>query len=346
MSASSVAVLIKSRAKYGKLLKLKQYSDLLDCNSIQEIVTYLKTNTHYNISLEGLQNSIIHRGNLEMILKRHMYDDFANLYSFERLVGEHYFEYMLLKSEVDQLSLFLRYFLAGKAENFPFNLPSDFRNSSKIDIIALTHAKTFDEILYILKPTRYYKLLIPFKADDNTTLDFTMIESALDNYMYASTRKLIDKYFSGETHEELIKLMCAQAELDNIRKIYRAKKYYNISVDELNSMMNHEHFYLNKQKFNQMLNASSIDEVMEILNSTKYRFLLNKHSYIYIDDFAKRLIYKLCRKKIHFSREPAVVVASAIIQTEIEIYNITNIIEGKRYNVDNETIKKLLILDE
>ena len=346
MSSSSAAVLVKSRAKYGKLLKAKEYSDLLNCNSIQEIVTYLKSNTHYNVSLEGLHNSVMHRGNIELVLKRHMYDDFANLYSFERLVGEHYFEYMLLKSEIDQLSLFLRYFLAGRAERFPFNLPSDFRNSSKIDILALTHAKTFDEILQVLQPTRYYKLLIPFKTNNNKTLDFTLIEAALDKYMYETTRKLIDKYFTGQTHEELIKLMCAQAELDNIRKIYRAKKYYNISVDELRSIINQEHFYLNKRKFNEVLNASSGDEVLEILNSTKYRFLLEKHSYIYIDDFAKRLIYKLCRKKIHFSREPAVVIASAIIQTEIEICNITNIIEGKRYNVDNETIKELLILDE
>ena len=129
MSSSSTAVLVKSRAKYGKLLKAKQYSELLNCKSTSDIVTYLKSNTHYSNSLEGLQNSVIHRGNLELVLKRHMYDDFANLYSFERLVGEHYFEYMLLKSEVDQLSLFLRYFLAGKAETFPFTLPRDFRNS-------------------------------------------------------------------------------------------------------------------------------------------------------------------------------------------------------------------------
>ena len=38
--------------------------------------------------------------------------------------------------------------------------------------------------------------------------------------------------------------------------------------------------------------------------------------------------------------------ASAINLSETEIYNITNIIEGKRYGVERDVIKAMLILDE
>ena len=47
MSEVSYAVLTKAKAKYGKRLKKDDYKHLLECDSISEIMTYLKTNTHY-----------------------------------------------------------------------------------------------------------------------------------------------------------------------------------------------------------------------------------------------------------------------------------------------------------
>ena len=348
MSSASVAVLVKSRAKFGRRLTKKNYNDLLACKNVSDIVTYLKSNTHYSSCLDGLQEAAIHRGNVEALLKRHIYTEFANLCSFERSVGEHYFEYLLLRSEVDQLLVFLRYFYAGKPNEYPFSLPDFFKKSSKIDVSALTHACSFDEILNILKHTRFYKLLVPFKPQNPDEMpDFTFIESALDRYVYANTQKLIEKDFIGNTEKELKTILEAQAELDNIRKIYRAKKYYDdTTIDEIKVMLNDLNLYLSKRKLNDMVCSQSADDVLLMLKKTRYRHSMKSEDAFQIDDFARRFLYSYCRKKMRFSREPAVVMASTIILFEDEINNITNIIEGKRYGVDADTIKSLLILDE
>lgn len=347
MSSASTAVLVKSRAKFGKRLTDKDYDDLLSCRSMGDIVTYLKSNTHYNVSLEGIHEAAVHRGNLEALLKRSMYDDFANLCSFERSVGEHYFEYLLLKSEIDQLLLFFRYFTAGTPQSFPFALPDFFKHSSKLNVAELTHAKSFNEIMNILKPTRFYKVLIPFKPrSENDPPDFTLMESALDRYLYDQTKKLCKKYFSGNTQKELMTIFGAQAELDNIRRIYRSKKYYDTTADELKALMNEQRLYLTKRALNDLLEAKDEKDVISLLKKTRYRLSLEKYEYLYIDDFARRFIFGYCRKKMHFSKEPAVVMASAINLSETEIYNITNIIEGKRYGVERDVIKAMLILDE
>ena len=130
MSSASTAILVKSRAKFGRRLTTKDYDELLSCRNILDITNFLKTNTHYGSVLENIRESAVHRGNLESLLKQKMYNDFARLCSFERSIGEHYFEYLLLRSEIDQLLLFLRYFTAGTPEKFIFNLPDFFKNST------------------------------------------------------------------------------------------------------------------------------------------------------------------------------------------------------------------------
>ena len=48
---------------------------------------------------------------------------------------------------------------------------------------------------------------------------------------------------------------------------------------------------------------------------------------------------------MRYSTNSSVVLISTVTVFETEVENITNIIEGKRYGVDNENIKKLLILE-
>lgn len=345
MSSASTAILVKSRAKFGRRLTTKDYDELLSCRNILDITNFLKTNTHYGSVLENIRESAVHRGNLESLLKQKMYNDFARLCSFERSIGEHYFEYLLLRSEIDQLLLFLRYFTAGTPEKFIFNLPDFFKNSTKFDIEGLTQAKTYDDILQAIKFTKYYKLLIPFKPAEGKNPDFTIIESVLDRYMYEFTDHMVNRYFKGEERKELRRIFGIQGELDNIRKAYRAKRYYNTADDVVKSLFNSEEIYLNRRTTEQIVTAEKSDDILEILNKTRYRHYLSKFEYSYIDDLAKRILYNYCRRKMHTSKHAAVVMASAIMLSEIEIENITNIIEGKRYEVDADTIRQLLILD-
>ena len=345
MSAASTAILVKSRSKFGRRLTTKDYDELLSCRNILDITNFLKANTHYGSVLESIRESAVHRGNLESLLKQKMYNDFARLCSFERSIGEHYFEYLLLRSEIDQLLLFLRYFTAGTPEKFIFNLPDFFKNSTKFNIEGLTQAKSYDDILQAIKSTKYHDLLIPFKPDEGKNPDFTIIESVLDRYMYEFTDNMVARHFKGEERRELQRIFGIQGELINIRKAYRAKRYYNTSGDVIKSMFNGEAIYLNRRITEQIIAAEKSDDILEILKKTRYRHYLSKIEYSYIDDLANRVLYDYCRRKMHFSKHAAVVMASAIVLSEIEIENITNVIEGKRYEVDADTIRKLLILD-
>lgn len=344
MSKAATAILVKSRAKYGRRLVARDYDELLSCKNVSDIVAYLRTNTHYNVSLDGIREAAVHRGNLEQLLKSKIYNDFAELCKFERSIGEHYFEYLMMKNEIDRLLVFLRYFTAGYPEKYLFALPDFFSKNSKIDFVGITESKSFDDILNHLKRTDYYSLLSPFQTNDGT-FDFTTAESVLDRYLYQQTEKMIDKNFSGKEKQELKRLFATSAELDNIRKIYRAKEYFGVSETMLKAQLNDMRALLNKTQYNSLISCESAAEVIDILKKTKYKFEIEKCEFSFIDELANRVKFDFFRREMCFSSYAAVVMAATIFIFEIEIENITNIIEGKRYGVDNELIKKMLILE-
>ena len=84
-SKSSNAVLAKSRAMYGKSLKEDDYRQLIECKTVPEIASYLKTRTRYSKALTGMVENEIHRGQLEPLLRQDVYSD---VYALSRYAAE------------------------------------------------------------------------------------------------------------------------------------------------------------------------------------------------------------------------------------------------------------------
>ncbi len=68
MSQASNVLLTKSRAMFGKRLTAQNISDLLGCQTVTEVAVYLKNNTHYAYALRNIDESNVHRGQLEAAL--------------------------------------------------------------------------------------------------------------------------------------------------------------------------------------------------------------------------------------------------------------------------------------
>ena len=64
MSNTSFAVLTKAKAKFGKRLTEKDYTSLLACQSVAEVMSYLKSYTHYSAALRDINERDVHRGRL------------------------------------------------------------------------------------------------------------------------------------------------------------------------------------------------------------------------------------------------------------------------------------------
>lgn len=342
---ASNSILAKTRAKYGACLNEQNYRDLTAMSGVTDVAAYLKTRTHYATVLENTRESAVHRGNLERLLEGYFLKEINQLCRFERSVGEHMFECVMRRTEVEELLSFLRYLIAGHPKDYLLHLSDAVNYHSNFDLVSLCEVTDYDGLLEFLKGTDLYRVFRNFKPASGEKLDYTMLEASLDKYLYGFEMEVIEKNFVGETQKELCALLTESAELLNLRRVIRAKRYFNAKDDVLRSMMINAHSGVSARQLNEMIDAPTADAAVAVLKKTRYRRDLETLNFSYVDDFAKRVVYSRCRRKIRMSGHPAVVMLCYIKLIGIEIDNVTNIIEGVRYRLGAEAINKLLVTE-
>ena len=78
ISYSGIAT--KTRAMRGKLLTREDYASLAELKSVADAVTYLRQHTAYGGLLKEVTESRLHRGVVEELLLRSLYEDFNKIY--------------------------------------------------------------------------------------------------------------------------------------------------------------------------------------------------------------------------------------------------------------------------
>lgn len=66
-------IVTKTRAMESRLLSPGQFQELASLHTIPEAVEYLKKNTAYAETLESLEPTQLHRGNIEKLLTQSLY---------------------------------------------------------------------------------------------------------------------------------------------------------------------------------------------------------------------------------------------------------------------------------
>lgn len=343
---SSNVVAAKARAMYGRRLKVQQYHDLLNCHSVTEIARYLAANTDYGKVLAGINDREIYRGQLENRLKQKLFADSASLGHYELSVRDTFAAYLLQRSEVEQVLSALMHLNADMPKDYFFSMPASLAIHSHIDLVRLSNAEDdFDAVLAALEHTPYKALLEPFRPSLDKPLDYTAAENALYTYLYGNLYRMIEHLPLKGTREDLKQIVDVYLDLNNFARILRFKTYFQAGPDYIRSNLL-PFGSLNKKQIEQMIQADNADEVREILSKTRLGKRVRKIEYNFADQLAERSLYNAASHSIHFSVHPAVVMLSYIFYMQIELMDIINIVEGTRYKLPPEEIKKLLAFSD
>lgn len=336
------AVIAKARAMYGKRLTGKDYQSLINCSSVGEVMAYLKTHTKYSAVLNSMSERDVHRGQLETVLKQQQIQEFASLSHYEIATGERFSQFLINKAEVEQLSHFLMLLSSGNTERYIFDLPSHLISHTKLDLKAMIKARSFNEFLACLEKTRYKKLLEPFKPQNGEPLDMPKIENALYSDMYDNLFEIINKHTSGKEKKGLTVLFSNRVDLMNFVLVLRLQKYYHMKPDDIYALL-YPHGSVRESVLREMCQAHSPKELFAVAAKSSVGKRIAKMEYSYAGEIDRRGGFQDARRQIRFSTVPTVVMMSYLFLEQTELHNIINIIEGVRYNVDPDIIKKLLI---
>ena len=107
MPNTSFAVMTKARSKFGKRLTDKDYNSLLACQSVAEVMSYLKSYTRYSKALEDMNERDVHRGRLEALLRQNLFYEFDSLCRYDSSISSGLSKYIIESIEVEQIVRFL-----------------------------------------------------------------------------------------------------------------------------------------------------------------------------------------------------------------------------------------------
>lgn len=340
-SFSSNAILAKARAMYGRRLKAEDYRALLSCKTVGEVASYLKNQTAYRSVLAGISETDVHRLQLETKLRQKLFDDYAALCRYEISVGEHFSQYLINRTEIEQILHSLLLLNANMPEEYLFAMPIYLSRHTKINLVALSHIKNFDDLLNALSHSPYRALLEPFRPTEGNKLHYTEIENALYSYLYGTVFQVIDHHMKGEAARQLRELFNSYIDLQNYVRIFRLKFIYHSKIDFVRSALL-PYGTLKQNVLNKMLAADSQEALNTVLAKTPIGRQISKIEYSYVDEIPNRVKYSTCRRDIRFSTHPSVVMMSYIFLTQCEIFDIITIVEGIRYQLPTDQIEKLL----
>ncbi|HAN44461.1 MAG TPA: hypothetical protein DCP97_03625 [Ruminococcaceae bacterium] len=308
-----------------------------------EIAAYLKHETHYKDVLADVEEALIHRGQLENLLRREVLERYSRLLRFEHSSGDEFYGYMVMKNEIEQILLCIRLLNSGSSEKYISWMPGYLIKICSFDLIKLAKISSFDELLQILSDTPYGAIIERFKPQNGEIVDVSACEAALMTYYYQKLLSAVKKHFKGDTQSQLVKMINSEIDLYNIMVIYRLKKYFNSSEQYIHARLIPIKTALSGLIFKTCLTEPEPERFLQWLKNRRVSRHFDSQSIENLEQLTAKISIYRARKNMRFSVEAPVVLFSFMILMNAEVENIINVIEGKRYKVSDSVIEKLLL---
>ncbi len=340
MKGNYSAVAAKLKAIEGTRLKEEDYEELLSKNTVQEIYTLLASHSSYREVLSGLTRSQLHRSEIEKRLRHEMLREYGRVYHFMDLNRKRMLEFWFYRREIEFLKRGLRHLFNHETNEWiedEDEFEEFFKRHTKLDCNMIETAETLDKLIEACRNTRYADML---RRAQNIGADYFTTSMVLDKSYYMGVWKAKDKYLSGEDRRLFADAFGIEMDMNNILWIYRGKKYFNMPPETIYTLIPHR-YKLSEEDLRSMISAATADEVVAAAQKTPYKSLFDG-----LDEgfFPEENMNRIHRKKalgvLSSAPESMAAVYAYFNLKEIEIYNITTLIESIRYSLDKQTIRR------
>ncbi len=337
------AIITKAKSIYGNFLKADDYERLSKMHSVADVVSYLKKQKNYQMILRDVQEMTIHRGHLEALIRKNAFDHIFRLMKLVYSKDEEFYKLNIVHQENEILLSVMRTIISDDQEDAKGKVPYFFDVHTDLDLSKLLKATTYDEVLEAVENSDYYPILKKYYTKTKDNIRYLDIEHALEAYYYDEAFRRIENNYKGSLKKDLESIFETRIELSNIIKIYRLKKFYQADPVTIKSVIIKKHSRISERKLDEIINLPNPNLILKYLSVSEYSKFTNEKEYVYVEYYAGQIRFHLAKKYMYFSTDVPKVYQAFITLSDIEIENITNIIEGIRYQVDENEIRQMLI---
>jgi V/A-type H+-transporting ATPase subunit C len=326
----------KTRAMFGRILKEADYRAIMGKDSVGGIADYLKNETHYAGELADIDEGDIHRGRLEVLLKRGLMKDYGKLAVFSQGILRGFVRTVYKKHEIESLKLLFRAFVAGNVP--PETLEESLLFLSRYDRLnmpKLALSKDAAEFVGNLQGTEYYHRLRSFLGEPGSFPLF-QIEMALDSYYYNEIEHALRHLLKGEDAEIARELYGSEIDLFNLMTAYRCKVFYHMDRDVVNSYWVANRHRISQDIRTRMLDAPDREALMEVLSQSPYAEVFRNADERLFDIEVQEWLYRLHYRKFQQKVFTIACMLSYLRIRDTEIHNVITLIECARYRLPEE----------
>ncbi len=341
MGASANVVSAKVRALYGHRLMPEDYNAMLHAHSVSEVASYLKAHTGYKAALADVNESTLHRGYLETILRRCRFEQLTALSRYESMTRMPLSEAFIRFGEIRQLLLFLRLLGAGRPEAYFFDMPLYFNSHSRLNLVGLSEVRSYDDLCALLDGTEYARTVRQFPPDENGRIPLPETETALYTDWYREFFDRIRRYTHGEERRQLTELLSQHLNTRNVLRIYRLKQYFDRTPEQIRPYLIAPSCGMPQASLERLLQADA-GQVIPLFAQMPAGRGIPADRFADLAQLQHHVTAYRSRHYIHYSVYPSVVLLSYMFISGAEVDDIVNIIEGIRYGLSPAQIRRLL----
>ncbi|MEG0958983.1 MAG: V-type ATPase subunit, partial [Erysipelotrichaceae bacterium] len=301
MDFATGALASKAKAMYGRMLKQQNYEELLRKKSVSEIAYYLKNETDYAEVLSDVHETTLHRGQLENLMHRYIFEKTMRLVRFAGTAHASFYSSFIIPEESEQILNQIRLLNSDLYEEFAQDVPLYLNKFTSFDLMKLHQTKNFNEMLTVLKGTGFDLVIKPFAPVDGKIIDYTACDLALRNYYYVELRNAIDKNFKGSIKKELKTILNTQIELENINRIYRFKKFFTQEIEPMRDSLTKIEDRFSQRFMETLMAAPNSDVFLQLLADSPYHFYFDEKEFVFIEYDCERIKYNLSNRYMRFS---------------------------------------------
>lgn len=337
------ATVAKIMAIYGKRIKPQDYTEMMSKQSVSEVAEYLKRNTHYSGLLSSIDTNTIHRGMLENLLRRSVFETYMRITGFEHISKQEFYNYKILQTEIDEILRCIR-FINAKSTKLITDVPIYINHLTSFDLLELAKITDFNELLTFLKKTPYYDVLKTVRPNNDGAVDVTKCETLLRSYYIERLKGSL--HFKKRDVQQFNTMLETDIDLINVINAYRLTAFFGESETEIEKDMLPFYGRLSAVKQREIYSAPNSEEFIKRFSKTYYGKQMTENGYDInsLEQSAQRMRHKYAKLMLKRSASAPLSVYSFIFLLEIEVQNIISIIEGIRYGIEVNKIASLIIM--
>ena len=342
---ASNVIITKSKAIYSTTLRQKELYLLSEKKSLAEFVQTLKSFPQFAETLSNVPDHLIRRSQLEDILKKISYQQILKIVKYAEGPNQGFYFTNIMTLEINYLLKMFLYFVSQEEDKVrPVDdIPGFVLRHSSLPFREIALSSDLQSFFEILKHTQYQSIIKPFVNEKPETLRYNELEHAFYVYEFEFRFKQIKENFHGKEQKNLTMMYQTKLDLENLAKIYRLKKFYQTDQKTIESVLFLKYSNIKKAFWDEILQIKDPENVLTHFHHSAFSKIKDQDEYVFIEFDIDKIKYHLAKRYLYFSTSAAEVFAAFTILEEIEQINLTNILEGIRYSLGSEKIKRMLI---